>query len=87
MKEISWSHRAVYRLVCRCCKVVFISTQPYTPVENLHCFCGTLLQDYNQEDHWGWDRLPLDRRKLLQLSLKEVIQEDAETRHKQKLLR
>jgi len=69
----------VYRLVCRLCKVVFISLDDYGPVENLHCFCGAVLTEYVTDDHWQWERIPVSRARLLQHLLKEVKAEHAKT--------
>lgn len=58
----------VHRLVCRLCKVVFISTDPYASAYDLKCFCGANLVEYKIDDHWKWERIPLSLKKLLEIS-------------------
>lgn len=66
----------VDRMVCRLCKVVFISRESYEPVEDIRCFCGARLIPYIQEDHWDWERIPVSRACLL-----EHIREEVSAQH------
>lgn len=70
----------VYRLVCRPCNVVFLSTTDFEPVKGLTCFCGNPLIEYVTRDHLLWERMPIEREALASLPRKEVKAQHAKAR-------
>jgi len=79
MRELARGQSKVYRLVCRLCKVVYISSHDFAPTEGLHCFCGEPLSEYVSEDHNLYERIPLTRKALVKLPRKEVRSHAAKT--------
>lgn len=69
----------VHRRVCKLCRVVYISTHSYMPGNSLRCFCGKRLAVYVSEDHWDYERIPLDRHRLLNPPRWEVKPQHAQT--------
>ena len=68
-----------YQVVCRLCKVMYVSHKPFPPLEESKCFCDHALEEYVKEDHRDYEPLLLNYPENMSPKRKEKARRHAKT--------